>query len=116
MDPATSDSTTEPLISVRGLMKQFGRQVVLDGVNLDIHPGETMVIMGGSGCGKSTLLRLLIGAIQPTMGVVEMFGQQLQGLDEAELDEIRRRFGILFTVYGVPCPESTAMFWCTFCL
>ncbi|MBC23196.1 MAG: ABC transporter ATP-binding protein [Phycisphaerae bacterium] len=77
-------------------MKQFGRQVVLDGVNLDIHPGETMVIMGGSGCGKSTLLRLLIGAIRPTMGVVEMFGQELQGLDEAELDEIRRRFGILF--------------------
>jgi len=56
----------EVRVSVRGLMKQFGTQTVLSGVDLDVHAGETVVVMGGSGCGKTTLLRLLIGSHQPT--------------------------------------------------
>ncbi|MFP4052569.1 MAG: ABC transporter ATP-binding protein [Phycisphaerae bacterium] len=87
---------TQPVIRVKNLLKRFGDNVVLDGVNLDIMPGETMVIMGGSGCGKSTLLRHLIGSLQPNEGCVELFGQNLQDLEEAELDEVRKRFGILF--------------------
>ncbi len=91
-----SVSQKQPVVRVRNLLKRFGDNVVLDGVNLDIHPGETMVVMGGSGCGKSTLLRHMIGSLQPNEGWVELFGRNLQELDEAELDETRKRFGILF--------------------
>ena len=52
---------SEPTVSVRGLSKSFGAQRVLNGIDLDVQPGEIMVIMGGSGCGKSTLLRHMIG-------------------------------------------------------
>ena len=48
-------SEQEPIIQVERLIKRFGDQTVLDGINLEVYPGETMVIMGGSGCGKSTL-------------------------------------------------------------
>jgi phospholipid/cholesterol/gamma-HCH transport system ATP-binding protein len=87
---------TSPIIAVEELVKVFGTQTVLSGVNLEIRPGETLVVMGGSGCGKSTFLRLLIGSLQPTSGRISMFGQDLSSLDESGLDSIRRRFGILF--------------------
>jgi len=86
----------EPVISVRGLMKKFGDQVVLDGVDLDIHPGETMVIMGGSGSGKTTMLRHMIGAVRPDRGTVSLFGRVINDLDEEGMNEVRKRFGILF--------------------
>jgi phospholipid/cholesterol/gamma-HCH transport system ATP-binding protein len=93
---AESPGGAEPIIEVRDLVKVFGTQTVLSGVDLRIEPGETLVVMGGSGCGKSTFLRLLIGSLQPTSGRISMFGQDLSALDEAGLDSIRRRFGILF--------------------
>jgi phospholipid/cholesterol/gamma-HCH transport system ATP-binding protein len=93
---AESPAGAEPIIEVRDLVKVFGTQTVLSGVDLRIEPGETLVVMGGSGCGKSTFLRLLIGSLQPTSGRISMFGQDLSALDEAGLDSIRRRFGILF--------------------
>ncbi len=86
----------ESVIRVRGLVKRFGDQVVLDGVDLEIDRGETMVVMGGSGSGKSTLLRHMIGSILPDSGTVELFGQDLSGLSEEELNEVRKKFGILF--------------------
>ncbi len=86
----------EPVISCRGLVKRFDGRTVLDGINLDIMPGETMVIMGGSGSGKSTLLRLIIGSIKPDEGEIRMFGKNLCGLDEDQLNEVRKKFGILF--------------------
>lgn len=86
----------EPVIQVSNLVKRFGDQIVLDGVNLDIYPGETMVIMGGSGSGKSTLLRHLIGSLTPDAGTVKLFGQDLATLDEDGLNEVRKKFGILF--------------------
>lgn len=86
----------ESIIEVRGLVKRFGAQTVLDGVNLSVHPGETMVIMGGSGSGKSTMLRHLIGSLMPDEGSVHLFGQNLAELDEAGLNDVRKRFGILF--------------------
>ncbi len=91
-----SDSAGQPVIRVVDLVKRFGNLTVLDGVNLQIAPGETMVIMGGSGCGKSTLLRHLVGSIQPNEGYVDLFGQTIADLSDAELDETRKRFGILF--------------------
>ena len=84
------------VIEVRELRKVFGTQTVLDGVNLDIQRGETLVVMGGSGCGKSTFLRLLIGAIDPTSGSISVFGRELDHSDEDQLNAYRSRFGILF--------------------
>lgn len=85
-----------PIIQTHDLVKCFDEQTVLDGVNLDVMQGETMVIMGGSGCGKSTVLRLLIGSLAPTAGSVELFGQDLASMDEEELNTTRKKFGILF--------------------
>ncbi len=86
----------EPVISCRGVVKRFDGRTVLDGINLDIMPGETMVIMGGSGSGKSTLLRLIIGSLRPDEGEIRMFGRDLCALDEEGLNEVRKKFGILF--------------------
>ncbi len=90
------DTKGEPIISVRNVVKRFGEQTVLSGINLDVYPGETMVIMGGSGSGKSTLLRLIIGSLKPDEGDVFLFGQNISKASRNELDEIRKRFGILF--------------------
>ncbi|MCH8153474.1 MAG: ATP-binding cassette domain-containing protein [Planctomycetes bacterium] len=86
----------EPLIEVRDLVKRFGDQTVLDGVNLEVFPGETVVVMGGSGSGKSTLLRLMIGSLVPDAGHVQLFGSTLGELDEDGLNELRKKIGILF--------------------
>ncbi|MBK9188273.1 MAG: ABC transporter ATP-binding protein [Phycisphaerales bacterium] len=85
-----------PVISCRGVAKRFDGRTVLDGVNLDVHAGETMVIMGGSGSGKSTLLRLIIGSFLPDEGEVLLLGQNLSRLSPDGRDALRRRFGILF--------------------
>lgn len=85
-----------PAVRVVDLVKRFDGRAVLDGVNLDVMPGETMVIMGGSGCGKSTLLRHMIGSFMPNEGHVELLGQNISTLEELELNAIRKRFGILF--------------------
>jgi len=85
-----------PIIRVRDVKKIFGDQVVLDGINLDVYEGETMVIMGGSGSGKSTLLRIMVGSIRPEEGSVELFGQNICDLKENDLNEVRKKFGILF--------------------
>ena len=89
----TSDTA---VIVVKDLVKRFGATTVLSGVNLEIQPGETMVIMGGSGSGKSTLLRCLIGSLRPDEGSVSLFGQSIGDLNEDEMNEVRKRFGILF--------------------
>jgi len=89
-----SDGT--PAIQIKDLVRRFGTQTVLDGINLDVHHGETMVIMGGSGCGKSTLLRHMIGSLQPTSGSISLLGERLEDQDEQGLDLLRLKFGILF--------------------
>ena len=57
----STDGQEEHVIEIENLVKRFGDQTVLDGINLHVKAGETMVIMGGSGCGKSTLLRHMVG-------------------------------------------------------
>jgi len=86
----------EPVISVRSLVKRFGDRAVLDGVNLDVYPGEVMVIMGGSGSGKSTLLRTMIRSFGPDEGEVRLFGSDVCGLGEEQMNEVRKKFGVLF--------------------
>lgn len=85
-----------PVIRVRNMVKRFDGKAVLDGINLDVLEGETMVIMGGSGSGKSTSLRMMIGSFLPDEGTIELFGQDITRLDEKGLNEVRKKFGILF--------------------
>ncbi len=85
-----------PVIRVRNLVKRFDGRTVLDGINLDVQAGETMVIMGGSGCGKSTLLRCIIGSLRPDEGSIELFGQNITTMNEDQLNAVRKQFGILF--------------------
>ncbi len=93
----TEKTQTKPaVIQIRGLTKSFADQQVLGGIDLDVFQGEIMVIMGGSGCGKSTLLRHLVGSIRPDDGSVKMFGQEITTMAEHQLNEVRKRFGILF--------------------
>lgn len=92
-----ADASAEPaVVSCRGVVKRFDGRAVLDGVTLDVRRGETLVIMGGSGCGKSTLLRVLIGSLAPDAGQVRLLGTDIVGLDEERLNEVRKKFGILF--------------------
>ena len=86
----------EPIIEVTNLVKCFGRRRVLDGINMKVYKGQTAVIMGGSGCGKSTLLRCLIGAYRPDEGEIKLFGKDIAKMDEHELNEVRKRFGVVF--------------------
>jgi len=87
---------TGPVIEVRDLVKTFGQRTILKGISFKVLRGETMVIMGGSGCGKSTVLRHLIGSMKPDAGSIRIFGEEITGMDEREMDRIRRRFGVLF--------------------
>lgn len=87
---------TEPVVEVTDLFRKFGNRIVIDGISLKVQRGETLVIMGGSGCGKSTLLRHIIGVMKPTAGSVKIFGDEITTMNDREIDEIRRRFGMLF--------------------
>jgi phospholipid/cholesterol/gamma-HCH transport system ATP-binding protein len=87
---------SEPVIQCRGVVKRFDGRAVLQGVDLEVRRGETMVIMGGSGSGKSTLLRLIIGSMRPDEGSISVLGRDLLACSPRELDEVRKRFGILF--------------------
>ena len=86
----------EVVLRIHELDLVRGRRGILSGVNLSVHRGETLVIMGVSGSGKSTLLRSMIGALPPTRGKVEVFHQDIYQLDEDSLNAIRKRFGVLF--------------------
>ncbi|MDA0296312.1 MAG: ATP-binding cassette domain-containing protein, partial [Planctomycetota bacterium] len=96
MNSSSMPQPGEPIIEVRDLKKIFGTQTVLDGVTMDIHRGETLVVMGGSGCGKSTFLRMLIGSFPPSEGTISMLGHRIDQLDEEGMNKIRSNFGILF--------------------
>ena len=84
------------MIRIRGLKKKLGAKQVLDGVDLDVETGESIVIMGRSGTGKSVLLKHIIGLMTPDEGSIEVDGVNFVGLSERDLNEIRKRFGMLF--------------------
>ena len=91
MSSSTIPEPGEPIIEVRDLKKIFGTQTVLDGLTMDIHRGETLVVMGGSGCGKSTFLRMLIGSFPPSEGTISMLGNRIDQLDEEGMNETNER-------------------------
>ena len=84
------------MIQARNLKKSFGPQRVLEGVNLCIREGESVVIIGRSGGGKSILLKHLVGLIQPDSGEVIIDGENIVGMDERRLLDVRHKFGMLF--------------------
>jgi phospholipid/cholesterol/gamma-HCH transport system ATP-binding protein len=88
--------TESVAIEVRGLRKAFGDNVVLDGVDLDVRCGETLVILGGSGSGKSTLLRCMVGLERPDEGTVHLYGRNMFTSDPRRLKKLRRKIGMAF--------------------
>ncbi len=97
--PATPEGEKPPrdvIVRMRDVTKIYDGRTVLDRLNLDVKRGETMVIMGGSGSGKSTSLRIMIGSVTPERGKVWIFGEEITCLEEEAMNEVRKRFGILF--------------------
>jgi phospholipid/cholesterol/gamma-HCH transport system ATP-binding protein len=85
------------VIRIRGLLKSFGRRRVLQGVDLDVGTGETVVVIGGSGCGKSTLLKCVVGLIPTDGGTIVVDDMNLQSIrGDGERSEWRGKFGYLF--------------------
>ncbi len=84
------------IISIRDLVTHYDGRPILQGINLDIRRGETMVILGRSGCGKSTLLRHLVGLSAPTTGRIIIKGFDLTSMLEEEQVPVRRKLGMLF--------------------
>lgn len=72
-----ADGSRRPVLSARGLVKTFGRVVGLDGVDLDLYPGEVLAVIGDNGAGKSTLIKCLTGALVPDSGTLELDGRQV---------------------------------------
>ena len=87
---------TKPVISVRDLVVSYDGRRVLDGVNLDVPRGETMVLLGGSGSGKSTLLRQIIGLERPQSGQILVNGMDFASCSPGELKKLRRSIGVAF--------------------
>jgi phospholipid/cholesterol/gamma-HCH transport system ATP-binding protein len=85
-----------PAISVRNVVVSYGGRRVLDGINLDIFHGETMVLLGGSGSGKSTLLRQILGLERPESGQIMLNGADIAKCTPAALKKVRRSIGVAF--------------------
>ena len=98
MAPGVAD----PVISLRDVAVSYDGRRILNGVNLDIARGETMVLLGGSGSGKSTLLRQIIGLERPDAGRVIVNGIDLENCSPGDLRKFRRSVGVAF--------QSTALF------
>ena len=85
-----------PKIRIRGLRKAFGAKQVLDGIDLDVAPGTSTVVIGGSGTGKSVLLRCILGLVEPDEGSIQIDGQDVLRLRPAEAERKRAQIGMLF--------------------
>lgn len=96
----TAPQQTQPLVSMRGIVKRFGRNTVLDGVDLDVHPGEVVVLIGPSGAGKSTLLRCINGLERIDEGTITVGGEQLD-YRESTLNRTRSRIGMVFQAFNL---------------
>jgi ABC-type lipoprotein export system ATPase subunit len=108
-----SNAADASLLRARGLRKEYGKGEGLvravDGVDLDIGPGETVAVMGPSGCGKSTLLHLLGGLDRPSGGAVSLNGRRIDDLGEKALARMRRTaVGFVFQAFHL-MEELTAI-------
>lgn len=83
-------------ISIKNLTVQFGERKILKAVNLDVHQGETLAVIGPSGTGKSTIMKVLTGLLKPNSGSVVINGQETAAFGEAQWDELRKHMGVVF--------------------
>jgi phospholipid/cholesterol/gamma-HCH transport system ATP-binding protein len=90
------DDLGEPVIRVRGLVNRFGSETVHDGLDLDVHRGEVLGVVGGSGSGKSVLLRTIVGLNRPVEGKVEVFGRDVLKMSDRQRRQLENRWGVLF--------------------
>lgn len=90
------DTDRYPIIRVRDVWVSFGDHAVLKGLDLDVKRGEILGFVGASGGGKSVLMRTIIGLVKKQKGTIEVFGHDVDRLNEEELQAIERRWGVLF--------------------
>lgn len=92
--PKKSDHV--PKIRMVNVHKSFGKKRVLNGVDLDVKAGESLVVIGGSGTGKSVTLKCILGLLKPDSGSIEIDGNKLQDLSRSDRDEVNSKIGMLF--------------------
>ena len=83
-------------IRIRELYKRFGAKQVLDGVDLDVAEGESVVVIGGSGTGKSVLLKCVLGLLEPDRGSIQIDGEEVVGIGRGAREQVMQKFGMLF--------------------
>ena len=86
----------DEIIELKDVHKSFGKQKVLNGVNLKVNRGETLSVIGNSGCGKSVLIKHLIGLLQPDSGIIIVNGLDINKISDNELTEVRKKFAMVF--------------------
>jgi phospholipid/cholesterol/gamma-HCH transport system ATP-binding protein len=93
---APNAAPAAPVVQITGLWTKFGRTVVHQDLNLEIHAGEIISIVGGSGTGKTVLLRQMLGLERPARGCVRVFGEDISAADADQLQRMRNHWGMLF--------------------
>lgn len=88
--------TQTPKLAWKGVTKRFGDRAVLDGLDLSVAPGKSLVIIGGSGQGKSVTIKTALGLMRPEGGQIELDGQNVVGLSESQRRKLFSRIGVLF--------------------
>ena len=83
-------------IELRNVHKRFGSKVVLDGINLTVPKGQSMVVIGGSGTGKSVMIKCVLGIIRPDRGEIFVDGKNVLKMDQSAREQVLRKFGMLF--------------------
>ncbi len=88
--------TEQPILAFEDVYKAFGENRVLRGLSLDVRAGETLVVLGPSGSGKSVILKLAVGLLRPDRGMIRAVGQEISGLSEEKLRQVRRKVSMVF--------------------
>jgi phospholipid/cholesterol/gamma-HCH transport system ATP-binding protein len=84
------------VIAIKGLKKSFGKKEVLKNINLEVHKGENVVVLGKSGQGKSVTIQCIVGLLTPDAGSLKVLGEEVPDISEKELKELRTKIGFLF--------------------
>lgn len=93
---STNSDDSQPIVELRDVTVRFGRQIILNKINIAIPRGQTLAVIGESGCGKTMLLKIVVGLARPTSGQVLYNGEDLTALSEVALTKLRRKFGFVF--------------------
>jgi phospholipid/cholesterol/gamma-HCH transport system ATP-binding protein len=91
-----SDTKSTAKVELRGVKKRFGRKVVLDGIDLTIEKGQSLVVIGGSGTGKSVMIKCVLGILRPDAGQILVDGEDVTRMRGRARDAVLKKFGMLF--------------------